>query len=82
MADLFIRYFIAMFFMLGALFLWVLVQKYSRKFASEHPELGPAREEGGGCGSGGKCNCGSIKECNNPKIKQKIREKQAKKKLL
>lgn len=80
--DILIRYFVAMFFMLGVLFLWIMVQKYSRRFASEHPEFGPAREEGGGCGGGGKCNCGSIKNCTNPKIKQKIRGKKVNKKSL
>lgn len=74
--DVVFRYFIAMFFMLGILLLWFMVQKYSRKFASQHPEFGPAREEGGGCGGGGKCNCGSIKNCTNPKIKHKILKKQ------
>lgn len=77
--EILIRYFIAMFFMLGVLFLWFLVQKYARHFATEHPEFGPAREEGGGgCGGGGKCNCGSIKNCTNPKIKHKA----SKRKLL
>lgn len=78
MMDILIRYFIAMLFMLGVLILWFMVQKFSRQFASANPEFGPAREEGGGCGGGGKCNCGSIKNCTNPKIKQKV----SKKKLL
>ena len=69
--DIFIRYLIAMAFMLSFLFLWLMVQKLSRKFAAAHPEFGPAREEGGGCGGGGKCNCGSVKSCTNSKIKRK-----------
>jgi len=73
--DILIRYFIAMFFLLAILFIWLTVQKLSRRFASEHPEFGPAREEGGGCGGGGKCNCGSIKNCTNPKIKHKTSKK-------
>jgi len=73
--DLLIRYFTAMLFMLGVLLIWFLVQKFSRQFASTHPEFGPAREEGGGCGGGGKCNCGSIKNCTNPKIKHKVSKK-------
>jgi hypothetical protein len=72
--DIIIRYFTAMFFMLGVLFIWIVVQKFSRKFASTHPEFGPIREEGGGCGGGGKCNCSSIKSCTNPKIKHKVRK--------
>ena len=73
--EILIRYFIAMFFMLAVLFIWLMVQKLSRNFAAEHPEFGPVREEGGGCGGGGKCNCGSIKNCTNPKIKQKAAKK-------
>ena len=34
---------------------WILVQHSARKFAARHPEFGPAREEGGGCGTG--CSC-------------------------
>ena len=69
--DILLRYFIAMFFLLSILFIWLMVQKMSRKFAADHPEFGPVREEGGGCGGGGKCNCGNIKNCTNPKIKHK-----------
>ncbi len=29
---------------------WLLVQAAARRFAARHPEFGPAREEGGGCG--------------------------------
>ncbi len=28
---------------------WLGVQHWARRFAARHPELGPAREEGGGC---------------------------------
>jgi hypothetical protein len=39
---------------------WVAVQHLARSYAARHPEFGPAREEGSGCGhsclcSGGKC---------------------------
>ena len=37
---------------------WVLVQRAVRLFALRHPEFGPAREEGGGCGSGCMCSGG------------------------
>jgi hypothetical protein len=40
---------------------WVLVQQASRRFAKSHPEFGPAREEGGGCGT--SCGCHSKKVC-------------------
>ena len=68
--EILTRYFLAMAVMLLVLFIWHIVQKLSRKVAAAHPEFGRAREEGGGCGSGGKCNCSSIKQCSNPKIKQ------------
>jgi hypothetical protein len=34
---------------------WTWVQHIARKYAERHPEFGPAREEGSGCGSG--CHC-------------------------
>ena len=40
---------------------WVLVQHSARWFAQRHPEFGPAREEGGGCGSG--CSCSGEGSC-------------------
>ncbi len=67
--EIVFRYFIAMAFMLVFIFIWHMVQKLSRKVAADHPEFGQAREEGGGCGGGGKCNCSNIKNCINPKIK-------------
>jgi hypothetical protein len=70
--EIVLRYFLAMAFMLLFLFIWYLVQKMSRRIAVEYPEFGPARSEGGGCGAGGKCNCSSIKNCTNPKIKKTI----------
>ncbi|NOQ78580.1 MAG: chemotaxis protein [Gammaproteobacteria bacterium] len=73
--DILFRYLVAMVFMFSVLFIWLMVQRLSRKFASEHPEFGPAREEGGGCGGGGKCNCGSVKNCTNPKIKHTASKK-------
>jgi hypothetical protein len=40
---------------------WLLVQQLARRYAARHPELGPAREEGSGCGksclcTGGRCS--------------------------
>lgn len=61
------KYFLAMSFMLFFLLLWYTVQKLSRKMAAAHPEFGKAREEGGGCGGGGKCNCANVKNCVNKK---------------
>lgn len=38
---------------------WILVQQASRKFAAKHPEFGPAKEEGLGCGKSCGCQAGS-----------------------
>ncbi len=43
---------IIIFFILIA---WVLIQQAARKFAANHPELGPVKEEGLGCGK--TCGC-------------------------
>ena len=40
---------------------WVLVQHLARVFAARHPEHGPAREEGGGCGT--SCGCANWSQC-------------------
>lgn len=45
---------------LGLLAGWILVQHLSRLFAARHPELGPAREEGGSCLL---CLCGKNGTC-------------------
>jgi hypothetical protein len=41
---------------------WVWVQYAARAFAARHPELGPAREEGSGCG-GLLCTSRNGKSC-------------------
>lgn len=41
---------------------WLLVQHFARAFSRKHPELGPLREEGEGCGS--SCNCHNKAQCN------------------
>lgn len=41
-----------------ALLGWVRVQHWARDYAARHPEFGPAKEEGGGCGSGCACSAG------------------------
>lgn len=41
---------------------WIYVQHLSHEFARRHPELGPAREEGGGCGT--SCQCSSGGQCS------------------
>ncbi|MET0091363.1 MAG: chemotaxis protein [Candidatus Thiodiazotropha sp.] len=38
---------------------WLIVQSIARRFSKLHPEYGPHREEGGGCGSSCLCSSGS-----------------------
>lgn len=69
--DMLLRYLVAMLIIAIVLASWIMVQHLSRRFAATHPEFGPAREEGGGCGSGGKCHCGSSKTCSkNTRLKK------------
>jgi hypothetical protein len=58
-----IRFFIASFLIFALLLGWVAVQYLYRAFSQRHPELGPAREEGLGCG----LFCGCFKQGNCPK---------------
>jgi hypothetical protein len=55
------NYIIAMGGILLLLLGWVAVQRLARLFAARHPEFGPVREDGGGCG--GSCLCGGKKSC-------------------
>lgn len=41
---------------------WLFVQYLARRYAARHPEFGPAREEGSGCGKSCMCTGGS---CDN-----------------
>jgi hypothetical protein len=59
MAD----FIIAIGFIMALLSGWLLVQKLSRDFAIRHPEFGPPKEEGGGCGH--SCLCSSSGSCKN-----------------
>ncbi|MCU7904578.1 MAG: chemotaxis protein [Candidatus Thiodiazotropha sp. (ex Epidulcina cf. delphinae)] len=38
---------------------WLIVQSIARRFAKLHPESGPPREEGSGCGKSCPCSGGS-----------------------
>lgn len=53
------KYLAAMLLVPALLLGWLLVQELSRRFARAHPELGPFREEGGGCGGNCACRGGS-----------------------
>jgi hypothetical protein len=50
---------LAVLIVFAALAGWIVVQHAARRYAARHPELGPAREEGEGCGgcgcAGGSC---------------------------
>jgi len=56
-------YLLAIVLILVILLGWILVQQGARRFAARHPEFGPAKEEGSGCGSG--CSCGRQHACTN-----------------
>ncbi len=43
---------------------WILIQQAARKYAAKHPEFGPAKEEGLGCGK--NCGCGAV--CDKTKL--------------
>jgi len=55
------QYLIAMFLTLCLVLGWVVIQHITRWYAIKHPEFGPAREEGGGCGN--HCNCQNAGHC-------------------
>lgn len=40
---------------------WIFIQQLSRRYAHKHPQFGPAREEGNGCGTSCLCSKGSCK---------------------
>ena len=46
----------------SVLMAWVLIQQSARKFAAKHPELGPVKEEGLGCGKTCGCKKGSCSQ--------------------
>lgn len=60
-------YLIAIFIILALMAGWIGVQHLSRSFARRHPEWGPPREEGGGCGL--FCFCRNRQTCPKSKLK-------------
>lgn len=66
-------YLISMFIILCLLAGWVAVQHLARLFAARHPEFGPAREEGGGCGAL-LCLCNSKDACPKNALLKKIKK--------
>ncbi len=55
------NYLMAMALIMLLMLAWVTIQQFARLFAKRHPHLGPAREEGGGCG--GSCLCSGGHSC-------------------
>ena len=55
MADFLIASIIVLVLLSG----WLFVQHLARWYAARHPEFGPAREEGSGCGKSCLCTGGS-----------------------
>jgi hypothetical protein len=55
------QYLVAIVALPALLATWIIVQQAARRFAAAHPEFGPAREEGGGCGS--SCGCHGKTAC-------------------
>ncbi len=56
-----VMYAVSILIILGALAGWVGIQHLARAFATRHPEFGPFREEGGGCGL--FCLCRDRQSC-------------------
>lgn len=54
------NYLIAISIIFFLLALWLVVQAVCRHYSEHHPEFGPHREEGQGCGS--SCSCSN--KCN------------------
>ena len=52
---------------------WIRVQQLARDYAARHPELGPAKEEGGGCGGGCSCSAGSCSTKKEITLQDKTR---------
>jgi hypothetical protein len=61
-------YLLAMLIIFGLLAGWIGVQHLYREFARRHPEFGPAREEGGGCGF--MCFCKNRDSCRRNKPRE------------
>jgi hypothetical protein len=58
-------YLLAMGLILLLLMGWILVQHSARNFAARHPEFGPAKEEGSGCGANCSCQHGQCSKRNS-----------------
>jgi hypothetical protein len=63
-------YLLAIGLILLVLVSWILVQQAARNFAARHPEFGPAKEEGSGCGVSCSCRHG---QCNKGNTSDGVR---------
>jgi len=72
--DLLIPYALTVLIILALLAGWIGVQHIARRFADRHPEFGPAREEGSGCG-GIFCLCRHGEECPKDRIRKALQHK-------
>lgn len=73
-----LEYLLAIGLIFIALVSWLKVQETARRFAAQHPEFGPAREEGGGCG-GSSCSCsqGQCSSKHEVVLQRQHREREA-----
>ncbi len=68
-----LKYIITILIILGLMAGWISVQHLSRRFAARHPEFGPAREEGGGCG-GLFCLCKDKGQCPKDALRKAFKK--------
>ena len=59
--NVMLNFIIAVLVIFGLLAGWIFVQQAARQFAARHPQFGPAKEEGLGCGKNCGCQAG---RCN------------------
>ena len=59
------QYIVGMLLVPALLIGWLVVQQVARRFAKTHPEFGPYREEGGGCGNSCGCKGSSCQRKDN-----------------
>lgn len=70
---MFITTLIAILIIFGLLVGWIGVQHLARSFATRHPEFGPMREDGEGCGSL-LCLCKDRRTCPKKQLALITRE--------
>lgn len=59
------KYLLAILLILVLMLGWIVVQSLARRFAQQHPEMGPVKEEGMGCGINCNCKKGSCRKQAN-----------------